>query len=330
MRCNYRNKIMKKLITTILFFALLTACSTTTQTDDRGDGLTVVSTVSPITDIIANIGGDRINLSGIVPEGVNSHTFEPSPSDAIALADADLIFINGLHLETPTLDLAEANLSDGAEIIQLGELTITPDAYVYDFSFPEDGGNPNPHLWTDPFLALDYATIVRDTLSARDPDNAAYYQANYDTFAARIAALDEAIIATTASIPAENRKLLTYHDSFAYFAPHYGYTVIGAIQPADFSQPSAREMAALIDQLQAESVPAIFGSEVFPSTTLDQIGREAGVAYVDTLRDDDLPGEVGDANHTYLGMMVDNLRTMARALGGDPSLMDSVDTSPIN
>jgi len=321
---------MNKIIITVLFFLLLTACTTAEKGGDEENGrLTIVSTVAPITDIIANIGGDRINLSGIVPEGVNSHTFEPSPSDAIALADADLIFINGLHLETPTLDLAEANLGDGAEIVQLGELTITPDAYVYDFSFPEDGGSPNPHLWTDPFLALDYAAIIRDKLSERDSENSDYYHANYEVFATRIATLDEAIVATTASIPAENRKLLTYHDSFAYFAPHYGYTVIGAIQPADFSQPSAREMAGLIDQLRAENVPAIFGSEVFPSTTLDQIGREAGVAYVDTLRDDDLPGEIGDANHTYLGMMVENLRTMARALGGDPSLMDSVDTSPI-
>jgi len=321
---------MNKIIITVLFFLLLTACTTAEKGGDEENGrLTIVSTVAPITDIIANIGGDRINLSGIVPEGVNSHTFEPSPSDAIALADADLIFINGLHLETPTLDLAEANLGDGAEIVQLGELTITPDAYVYDFSFPEDGGSPNPHLWTDPFLALDYAAIIRDKLSERDSENSDYYHANYEVFATRIATLDEAIVATTASIPAENRKLLTYHDSFAYFAPHYGYTVIGAIQPADFSQPSAREMAGLIDQLRVENVPAIFGSEVFPSTTLDQIGREAGVAYVDTLRDDDLPGEIGDANHTYLGMMVENLRTMARALGGDPSLMDSVDTSPI-
>ena len=321
---------MTPLLLTLLLFLFLTACSAAEPEGDGENGrLTIVSTVAPITDIIANIGGDHINLSGIVPEGVNSHTFEPSPSDAIALADADLIFINGLHLETPTLDLAEANLGDGAEIIQLGELTITPDAYVYDFSFPKDGGSPNPHLWTDPFLALEYAAIVRDKLSERDPENSDYYHANYDTFAARIAVLDEAIVATTASIPAENRKLLTYHDSFAYFAPHYGYTVIGAIQPADFSQPSAREMAGLIDQLRAENVPAIFGSEVFPSTTLDQIGREAGVAYVDTLRDDDLPGEGGDANHTYLGMMVENLRTMARALGGDPSLMDSVDVSPI-
>ncbi|MCI0399105.1 MAG: metal ABC transporter substrate-binding protein [Chloroflexi bacterium] len=291
--------------------------------------LNVVATVSPITNIVHNIGGDRIALSGIVPEGVNSHTFEPAPSDARKLVAADLIFINGLHLEEPTLELARANLKDGAEIVLLGEMTVTPDEYVFDFSFPREAGSPNPHLWTNPRHALRYAEIIRDRLSERDPDNAAYYRDNYDTFSQRITALDEAIQATTASIPAENRKLLTYHDSFAYFAPTYGYTVIGAIQPADFSEPSAREVAALIEQVRAEKVPAVFGSEVFPSPVLEQIGREAGVAYVDTLRDDDLPGQPGDPEHSYLGLMVYDLQMMAQALGGDPALMDNVDTGNV-
>jgi ABC-type Zn uptake system ZnuABC Zn-binding protein ZnuA len=298
------------------------------QTETEGK-LVVVATVSPITNIIHNIGGDRIQLSGIVPEGVNSHTFEPAPSDAVKLANADLIFINGLHLEEPTLELAEANLKEGAEIVLLGEQTITPEEYVYDFSFPEEAGNPNPHLWTNPIYALRYAEIVRDKLVEYDQANADEYLSNYNAFAERIEALDQAIQATTASIPEQNRKLLTYHDSFAYFAPRYGYTVIGAIQPADFSEPSAQEVAGLIEQVRAEGVPAIFGSEVFPSPVLEQIGREAGVSYVDALRDDDLPGEVGDPNHSYIGLMVYDLQIMAEALGGDPSLMDTVDQTNV-
>lgn len=312
---------------------LLTACvqpiQAPAQPSEEDGRLSVVSTVSPITNIIHNIGGDRIQLSGIVPEGVNSHTFEPVPSDAIKLANADLIFINGLFLEQPTLALAEANLKEGGEIVLLGEQTITPDEYVFDFSFPEEGGNPNPHLWTNPLYALKYAEIVRDKLSERDEANAKFYRENYERFAERIAALDEAIRTTTASIPEENRKLLTYHDSFAYFAPEYGYTVIGAIQPADFSEPSAQEVASLIDQVRAEGVPAIFGSEVFPSPVLEQIGTEAGVSYIDELRDDDLPGEPGAPNHSYIGLMVYNLQIMAEALGGDPTLMDAVDQSNI-
>lgn len=296
---------------------------------DTAAKLNVVTTVSPITSIVYNIAGDRITLHGIVPEGVNSHTFEPAPSDAQILSMADLIFVNGLHLEEPTLALAEANLKEGAEIVLLGEQTIAPEAYVYDFSFPKDAGSPNPHLWPNPFHALKYAEIVRDTLTKRDATNADYYSANYDAFAERITALDEAIKAVVASIPEANRKLLTYHDSWAYFAPVYGMTVVGAIQPSDFAEPSARDVADLITQIKTEKVPAIFGSEVFPSPILEQIAKESGAQYVDNLRDDDLPGQPGEANHSYLGLMVENMKIMASALGGDPSLIADFDTSNI-
>jgi ABC-type Zn uptake system ZnuABC Zn-binding protein ZnuA len=295
-----------------------------------GEGkLRIVTTVSPVTNIAYNIAGDKAQIVGIVPEGVNSHTFEPAPSDARVLAEADLIFINGLKLEEPTLKLAEANLKEGAEIVLLGDQTISPEEYVYDFSFPKEAGSPNPHLWPNPAFALRYAEIMRDALAARDAANAGYYAANYDAFAARIGALEEAIRATVASIPEENRKLLTYHDSWAYFAPVYGMTVIGAIQPSDFAEPSARDIADMIQQIRAENVPAIFGSEVFPSPVLEQIARETGAQYIDDLRDDDLPGAPGEDQHSYLGLMAANLRIMAEALGGDPSIMEGFDTANV-
>jgi ABC-type Zn uptake system ZnuABC Zn-binding protein ZnuA len=297
--------------------------------DAADDSLSVVTTVSPITNIVYNVGGDRIRLTGIVPEGVNSHTFEPAPSDARTLSDADIIFINGLKLEEPTLELAEANKKEGAQIVLLGEQTVTPDEYVFDFSFPEEGGSPNPHLWTNPMLSLRYAEIVRDTLVAADPDNADFYNTNYESFRQRIEELDAAIQATVESIPAENRKLLTYHDSWAYFAPRYGMTVIGAIQPSDFAEPSARDVADIIEQVRAEQVPAIFGSEVFPSPVLEQIAKEAGAIYVNDLRDDDLPGAPGDPNHSYVGLMIENLRIMAENLGGDPSIITAIDPSNV-
>lgn len=326
-----------------LTLAMLSACGTpatnapttaadTTQTAAPATAdkqLQVVTTVSPIANIIYNIGGDRINLVGIVPEGTNSHTFEPAPSDAKLLAQADLIFVNGLKLEEPTVRMAEANKQPGVEIVALGELTITPDQYVYDFSFPVEAGSPNPHLWTSPIYALRYAEIARDKLTARDQANADYYAQNYEKFKVRIEALDQAIKETIASIPEQNRKLVTYHDSFAYFAPRYGMTVLGAIQPADFSEPSAKEIAALITQLRQEQVPAIFGSEEFPSPVLDQIAKEAGVQYVDTLRDDDLPGKPGEKNHSYLGLMVEDLKIMATALKGKPEIIADFDTSNV-
>ncbi len=291
--------------------------------------LTILTTVSPITNIVYNIGGEKVTVTGIVPEGVNSHTFEPAPSDAKKLAQADLIFVNGLSLEEPTIKLAEANKKADTAIILLGEQTITPAEYMYDFSFPKESGSPNPHLWTNPIYALRYAEIVRDTLAKRDPTNAAYYGQNYAAYKTRIEALDRAIKATIESIPPANRKLLTYHDSWAYFAPRYGMSVIGAIQPADFSEPSAREVADLITQLRQEQIPAIFGSEVFPSTILEQISQESGVKYIDQLRDDDLPGEPGAPNHSYIGLMVEDVRIMAENLGGDPALIATFDPTNI-
>ena len=307
---------------------LISGCSPAAS-ENNSNKLTVVTTVSPITNIIYNIGGDRVNLAGIVPEGVNSHTFEPAPSDAKKLASADLIFVNGLNLEEPTVRLAEANLKEGAEIISLGEQTISPDQYVYDFSFPKESGSPNPHLWPNPIYALRYAEIARDALARRDAGNADYYNKNYDAFKSRIDALDDAIKVTIASIPESNRRLLTYHDSFAYFAPRYGMTVIGAIQPSDFSEPSARDLAQIIEQVRQEKVPAIFGSEVFPSPILEQIAKETGAQYISDLRDDDLPGSPGEARHSYLGLMVEDLKIMAMALGGDQSIIADFNVSNV-
>lgn len=291
--------------------------------DDNGK-LNVVTTVAPISSIARNIGGDRIDLRGVIPDGTNSHTFEPAPSDAKFLSQADVIFVNGLDLELPTMDLAEANLRDGAEIVSLGEQTITEDEWVFDFSFPEESGHPNPHLWTNPVYAKRYAEIIAATLAARDPANADYYNENLTRYSAALAALDAAIKEASATVPEANRKLLTYHDSWAYFAPRYGFVVIGAAQPSDFSEPSPQEVAALIEQIRAEGVPAVFGSEVFPSTVLEQIAREGGATYIDQLRDDAPPGEPNTPEHTYLGMMIRNMDLMLPALGGDASAVTAL------
>ena len=287
----------------------------------------VVTTVSPVTNIVQNVGGDAVAVTGIVPEGTNSHTFEPAPSDAAVMEQADIVFINGLHLEEPTRELAEANLGEGVQLISLGDLTIGPDEYIFDSSFPEEGGDPNPHLWTNPPYAKRYAEIVKDELSALDPGSAATYERNFEKFAGRIDELDALVREVTATVPPENRALLTYHDSFPYFAREYGWRVIGAVQPSDFSDPTPQEVAGLIDQIEAEHIPAIFGSEVFPSPVLEQIAAETGATYVDDLRDDDLPGEAGDSDHSYFGLMVFDYTTMMSALGGDASAFDGFDVA---
>jgi len=326
------------------FCRLLVACAVATLgtvaagcgDDDGGSGspgtdtrVEVGTTVAPITSIASNIGGDRVKITGIVPEGTNSHTFEPKPSAAELLSGLDVLFVNGLKLEEPTKELAQENLADGAEIVELGTKSIPEREYAYDFSFPRSGGKPNPHLWTDPKYALKYAAIIRDTLSERDAGNAGYFAANYDKFKMKVDAFDAAMRTSFDTIPRAKRKLLTYHDAYAYFARNYGWDVIGAIQVSDFEDPTAKEVAALIDQVRAAKVPAIFGSEVFPSPVLEQIGKEAGVKYVDELRDDDLPGEPGDPEHSWMGLMHFDYVTMTEAMGGDASALKAFEPGDV-
>ncbi len=304
----------------VLAAALLgSACRDGGASADPDGRLKITTTVAPITSIVASIAGDRADVEGIVPEGTDSHTFEPKPKVAELLSESDVVFLNGLGLEEPVKELAVLHLGDRGEVVELGTMAIPKNEYIYDFSFPEEEGKPNPHLWTDPMLARRYAEIVKDDLSERDPEDAGYFATNYTRFSQLVDELDRAMRASFATVP--DRKLLTYHDAFAYFARTYGWKVIGAIQVSDFEDPTPAALADLIDQIKAEQVPAIFGSEVFPSPVLEQIGREAGVKYVDELRDDDLPGRPGEAAHSWFGLVRADFITMTEALGGDASAL---------
>jgi len=286
------------------------------------DKLDAATTVASISSIARNIGGDRIRLRGIVPDATNSHTFEPAPSDAQVLANADLIVVNGLHLEEPTLQLAEASKRPEVEIKLLGDSTIGPEQWLFDFSFPEAAGDPNPHLWMNVPYAIRYAELIRDWFSEADAANADEYAANFAAFEARLRELDTMIRQAVETVPAQNRKLLTYHDSWAYWAREYGFEVIGAVQASDFSDPSPQDVARLIEQIREEEVPAVFGSEVFPSPVLEQIARESGATFVDALRDDEPPGAQNAPEHTYLGMLKQDMQILIGALGGDPTIFD--------
>jgi ABC-type Zn uptake system ZnuABC Zn-binding protein ZnuA len=299
------------------------------QTIPAGSTLNISTTVAPITSMVANVTGGLAQITGIVPEGTNSHTFEPSPSVAATLAGTDVLFANGLVLEEPTKELADSNLPKSAALCELGTAVLPVDDYIYDFSFPEDGGKPNPHLWTDPKLAIKYVALIRDVLVKMDPENAASYTANAAAYTVKLDELDAAVRTASATLPAEDRRLLTYHDAYAYFAADYGWVVVGAIQPSDFDEPTAREVGDLINQVKDSKVKAIFGSEVFPSAVLGQIGRETGVSYVDVLRDDDLLGEPGDADHSFLGLMQFDYVTMIEALGGDATALRNLDITDV-
>jgi ABC-type Zn uptake system ZnuABC Zn-binding protein ZnuA len=322
---------IKSYLLMVVVTSVITACN---RKDDKQVAnpekkLTVVTTVAPITSMVENVGGDRIYLTGIIPEGMNSHTFEPVPSDIKILTRAELLIVNGLDLELPTLNLARANMKKGAALLPLGDKTITEKEYVYDFSFPKDRGHPNPHLWLNPQHAMRYTALIRDELVRFDPTNKSTYEVNADAFLKKLEMLDRAIEESVKTIPERNRRLLTYHDSWPYFARRYGFQIIGAVQPSDFSDPSPREVKRLIDQIRQEKVPAVFGSEVFPSPVLEQIARESKTSYIDKLRDDELPGRPRDPQHSYIGMMIENLTVMFEALGGSAGALKKLDPAPV-
>jgi len=302
-----------------------TPSSQSTASSD-GDRIKIVTSVAPITSLAENIAGTAADVEGIVPEGVSSHEYEPPPSIASLIGEADIIFVNGLRLEEPTFEVAGANKRDDVEVVNLGDLTITEADWKFDFSFPESEGNPNPHLWPNPPYASAYAKIIHEKMVELDPANKATYDTNYAELDRRLTSLHDAMLIATKTVPEANRKLITYHDSYAYWAPTYGYDVIGAVQPSDFAEPSAKEIADLIDQVRAENIPAVFGSEVYPSDVLQQIADEAGTEFVDDLRDDDLPGAPGDERHTYIGLMVQNMEIMLPALGGNADAMADIPT----
>ncbi len=292
--------------------------------------LVVATSVAPITSIVSNIGGDRIELHGIVPEGVNSHTYEPAPKTAQLLSTADIVFVNGLKLEDPTAELADTNKKKGSDIVALGTKSLPESDYIYDFSFPKKEGKPNPHLWTDPLFAIKYADEAAAALSTKDPANRDYYEANRVAFDKKATALSDALKTAQATIPGGKKELLTYHDAYAYFGRDYGWKIIGAVQPSNFEDPTAKEVVSLITQIRSEKVPVIFGSEVFPSKILEQIAKESGARYEATLRDDDLPGKPGEKEHSWLGLMRYDYRTMVKGLGGDPAALDALETSDVS
>ncbi|MFC6239197.1 metal ABC transporter substrate-binding protein [Longivirga aurantiaca] len=310
---------------------LLAACGSNAsdaESPGGGTGMVIVTTVAPITSIAANIVGDRAQVVGIVPEGTNSHTFDPPPQVAATMEKADIVFVNGLQLEEPTFQLAEENASN-ATIVKIGDTVLPESEYIYDFSFPKEDGKPNPHLWTDPTYAIKYAAVIKDTVAAKDPANADYYTTNYEAFVAKATALSDALKKDQTTVPEGGLELLTYHDAYAYFAKTYGWKVIGAVQPSNFEDPQPKEIARLVDQIKAENVPVIFGSEVFPSKVLEQIAAETGARYEDTLRDDDLPGAPGDAEHSWLGLMRYDYVTMIQGLGGTTDALDALDVSDV-
>jgi ABC-type Zn uptake system ZnuABC Zn-binding protein ZnuA len=291
--------------------------------------LRITATVSPLADLVAQVGGERVDVRSLVPPGADAHTYSPRPRDAMRLEDADLYIGIGLGLNDGAVRLARANLRPDARLVLLGEELLDVRALVFDHpvgsrtDLPVDaaGLGPNPHVWTSLGNARELVRGIVDVLAERDPEGREHYAERGDALIAAIDELIARIDEAVATIDPADRVLVTYHDAWVYFARDHGLAYAIAVQGGDYSEPSAAGVRSLIDQVRELGVRAVFGSRVFPSAVLEVIAAESGATYVPGLSDDALPGAPGDPEHTYLELMRQNAVIIVEGLGGDASIL---------
>jgi ABC-type Zn uptake system ZnuABC Zn-binding protein ZnuA len=252
------------------------------QASGRG-GLAVVATTTVFDDLVENVGGDLVSVTSLVPAKADVHTFEPSPTDLRAIAGARVLVMNGLGLDDWLRDTIVNAAATNTPLVELG--VNLPGVELLP---GEEPGTRNPHLW----MAVPYAELYVDrieaALAAADPAHAADFGRQADAYKARLATLDQHVRDQIGTIPAVDRKLVTFHDAFPYFAREYGIEIVGVAVEAPGQDPSAGEIAALIRAIRAAGVKAIFSESQFPTALVDQIARETGAKVVAQLYDDSL------------------------------------------
>jgi zinc/manganese transport system substrate-binding protein/manganese/iron transport system substrate-binding protein len=290
-----------RLIAALLALGLM-ACQPSTSPSPPAT-LKVVTTTTVFADIVQNVGGSRVAATSIIPPGVGPEDYEPKPDDAVKLAGARLLVSNGVGLDNFLDDLLASGSGGDTPRLVLGEgiPTITID------------GEPNPHFWLDPMLVKEYyLPAIVASLSQVDPAGEATYKANADEYATQLDQLDTELKAKIDEIPPDNRKLVTFHDAFPYFAKHFGFELIGVILANVGQDPSAADLAALVDKVKAAHVKAVFSEAQFSPRLSETLASEAGIQHVvTTLYNDALGPAPAD---TYLGLMRWNVDQMVPAL----------------
>lgn len=286
----------------------------------EGEKLRVVATNSLIADLIRQVGGDLIDLNLLIPVGTDPHAFQPTPGDVANVAKAHVLFANGLGLEEFLAELIEnagsevpvVSLSEGVELRELGEgHGHEHEAGADDHAEP---GDVDPHTWTTPANAIIFVHNIEQTLSTLDPAHADTYTAHAEAYEAELVELDQWVQAQVETIPAENRKLVTDHTVFGYYADRYGLEQIGAVVPSfsTAAEPSAQELAALQDVIQAQRVKAIFVGNTISPDLEQRVAEDTGIRLV-TLYAESL-GPAGSGVETYLDYIRHNTTAIVEAL----------------
>jgi ABC-type Zn uptake system ZnuABC Zn-binding protein ZnuA len=260
-----------------------------------------VTTTTVLADLVAQVGGAKVSVASLVPKGGEVHTFDPSPSDVVKIGEAQLVVLNGLGLDEWLGELV-ADAGSSAPVVQLAE-GLEGVEYLTGRE-PDDpshaGESVNPHLWLNVAYARRYVARIASTLAAADPGDAAAYVAGAAAYDARLAVLDGEIRTAIATIPEANRRIVSFHEAFGYYAAAYGLEIVGVIVDAPGQDPSAGEVAALVDAIRSSGARAVFIEAQFSPDLAETVADETGVTVVQDLYTDSL----GDAPvDTYEGMM---------------------------
>ncbi len=287
---------------------LLLAAGCTAAPAPGGGRPKAVTTINILADFAAQVAGERVEVTSLIPVGGDPHTYEPVPRDVQRVAESQIVFYNGLGLEKWLEKLIE---NAGGRRVSV-ELTrgLRP-AIQREGSYR---GDPDPHLWMDPVFAKKYVENARDALVRFDPEGRATYERNAARALRELDALHAWIQQQVAQIPPHRRKLVTTHDAFRYFGQRYGLRVVGTIWGISTEdEPAAQEIARLVDRIRAEGVPAVFVETTINPKLMERVAREAGVRIGQPLYGDSL-GPPGSDADTYVKMMRHNVRAIVEAL----------------
>jgi len=280
------------------------------QAEDR---LNIVATFSILGDFAKNVGGDRVNVTMLVGADSDTHVYTPSPADAKKITDAKLVIVNGLGLEGWLPRLVKS--SGGKAVTVVATKGIKPRKVAAGEALSEEHevGSADPNAWQSVGNAKVYVANIRDALVAADPANGDAYKANAAAYLSKLDALDGEVRVAVASIPPERRSVISTHDAFGYFAAAYGVKFVAPQGVSTESEPSARDIAAIIIQIRKQKIPAVFLENVTDPRLMQRIAAETGAKVGGTLYSDSLTGEKGPAP-TYIDMVRHNIKALTSAL----------------
>jgi manganese/zinc/iron transport system substrate-binding protein len=308
---------MKKLTLTILTITLLlSACAPKANSDTTGR-LNVVTTIGMIADIVKVVGGEHVEVTGLMGPGVDPHLYKASEGDVTSLQDADVIFYNGLHLEAQM----------GGVLERMGDFGITTVAVTDKIDRtllnapPEFEGNYDPHVWFDVTLWMKAVEQVEETLIEVDPANRSDYEANAEAYLAELESLHQYVLDQASTVPAEQRILITAHDAFNYFGRAYGFEVRGLQGISTEAQAGTADVKALADFIVEKQIPAIFVESSVPQRNVEAVQAAVQAQGFNVLIGGELfsdaMGSEGTPEGTYVGMVKHNIDTIVSALTGD-------------